>query len=86
MDWKQILEIASPVTIIFAAGMLYQEIRTFRSELKDLREIREEWSAIKVRLGNAEVVQAKNTSDIRSLLRELGKTREEFVSSHELEK
>lgn len=86
MDWKQVLEIASPVTIIFAAGMLYQEIRTFRVELKDLRQIREEWSGIKVTLEQTEEFTRRNTSDIKELRERIGKTREEFVSSHELDR
>lgn len=85
MDWKQVLEIASPVTIIFAAGMLYQEIRTFRSEIRDLRDIREEWSAIKVRLGSVESALAKNVSDVRGLREKLGETRERLASVHDLE-
>ncbi len=83
MDWKQILEIVSPVTIIFAAGMLYQEIRTFRTELRDLRSIREDWKSVLTRIGSLESFQSKLASDHKELRGRLDETRDELHSIHD---
>ena len=84
MDWKQILEITSPIVIIFAAGGIAQQIKTLREETKEFREILKEWRAVLVRIGNVESVQTKNTSDIRELRKNLGQTREQMISQHEV--
>jgi predicted nucleic acid-binding Zn-ribbon protein len=85
VDWKQILEIASPITIIFAAGMIAQQIKTLREETSEFRTILREWRAVLVRLGSVEEFTRKNTSDIRDLLEKHHKTREEMISHHSLE-
>lgn len=85
MDWKQVLEIASPVAIIFAAGMIAQQIKTLREETIEFRAILREWRAVLVRLGTVEEFTKKNTSDIRGLIDAHHKTREEMISHHSLE-
>lgn len=82
MDWKSLLEVASPVTILFVAGMLYQEIRTFRRDLADFAKMREAWSGVMVRIGTLENVTAKLSGGVRELRTKLGDTREELASFH----
>jgi hypothetical protein len=82
VDWKQVLEIASPVTVIFMAGVLWQQIKTLREETRDFRSMAQEWRAVLVRLEAVERTSSKSVSDIKELGRNLGKTLEEMISGH----
>lgn len=66
--------------IVFAAGVLYNEVKTLRAETVSLQTIVKEWSAVLVRLGMLERFTEKNTSDIRGLLKADSEVREELAS------
>jgi predicted nucleic acid-binding Zn-ribbon protein len=85
MDWKQILEILSPVAVIFAAGRLAQQIKTMREDMSELRPILKQWEAVLIRIATMENVVSKLASDHRQLRNKLGETREEMASFHDKE-
>jgi hypothetical protein len=80
-DWIDLLSLAG---VVFVAGGIYQQIKQFREDFKDLKPMLLEWKAVMTRVGTLENVTAKMSSDHRELRASLGQARERLASMHDV--
>lgn len=78
IEWHDVIEIASPVTLVFIAGRMSERLKTFERDITDMKAIATQWSGTNVKISALEDTTGKLLSYHRELAAKVAETRGEI--------